>query len=299
MLTGKYDIPISLTSKRYNADGSLWSPEKNGEVQNLFGDIIQANGQPWPYLRVEPRKYRLRFLNAAASRTWELYFQTAAGARATMKVVGSDAGLLLNPVDTTQLDTSIAERWEVVFDFAPYRSQNVTLKSNADIGDVDPYLHTDKVMRFVVGDTVSDTSNNGDLPAKLRDVHFPPDQKTVAHNFEFGRQGGEWVINGVTWADGPTDRVLAKPQRGAVENWILKNGAGGWTHPIHMHLIDFQIVSRRGGTRNKVLPYEAVALKDVVWLNKNEEVNVIARYAPWDGLYMVSRVLGALPTSAF
>jgi hypothetical protein len=31
-----------------------------------------------------------------------------------------------------------------------------------------------------------------------------------------------------------------------------------------------------------------VALKDVVWLNKNEEVNVIARYAPWDGLYMVS-----------
>lgn len=32
-----------------------------------------------------------------------------------------------------------------------------------------------------------------------------------------------------------------------------------------------------------------VALKDVVWLNKNEEVNVIARYAPWDGLYMVSR----------
>jgi bilirubin oxidase len=26
----------------------------------------------------------------------------------------------------------------------------------------------------------------------------------------------------------------------------------------------------------------------VVWLNTNEEVNVIARYAPWDGLYMVS-----------
>jgi bilirubin oxidase len=37
-----------------------------------------------------------------------------------------------------------------------------------------------------------------------------------------------------------------------------------------------------------VRPYEAVALKDVVWLNTNEEVNIIARYAPWDGLYMVS-----------
>jgi bilirubin oxidase len=29
-----------------------------------------------------------------------------------------------------------------------------------------------------------------------------------------------------------------------------------------------------------------VALKDVVWLNTNEQVNVIARYAPWDGFYM-------------
>lgn len=37
-----------------------------------------------------------------------------------------------------------------------------------------------------------------------------------------------------------------------------------------------------------VFLFEQVALKDVVWLNKNEEVNIIARYAPWDGLYMVS-----------
>lgn len=60
------------------------------------------------------------------------------------------------------------------------------------------------------------------------------------------------------------------------------------THPIHIHLIDFQIVSRTGS--RGVRPYEAVALKDVVWLNTNEEVNIIARYAPWDGLYMVSNV---------
>lgn len=67
----------------------------------------------------------------------------------------------------------------------------------------------------------------------------------------------------------------------------MKNGAGGWTHPVHIHLIDFQIVSRTGGSRGGVLPYEKVALKDVVWLNTNEQVNVVARYAPWDGLYMV------------
>lgn len=66
------------------------------------------------------------------------------------------------------------------------------------------------------------------------------------------------------------------------------------------------MVARTGGSRGGVQPYEKgtqlktvpslepaltlsiVALKDVVWLNTNEQVNVIARYAPWDGLYMVS-----------
>ena len=55
---GDYDIPLGLTSKRYNPDGTLWSPEANHETTNLFGDVIHVNGQPWPYLKVEPRKVR-------------------------------------------------------------------------------------------------------------------------------------------------------------------------------------------------------------------------------------------------
>jgi bilirubin oxidase len=51
------------------------------------------------------------------------------------------------------------------------------------------------------------------------------------------------------------------------------------------HLIDFQVISRVNGKRG-VLPYEAVALKDVVWLDTGETVRVIARYTPWPGLYM-------------
>jgi FtsP/CotA-like multicopper oxidase with cupredoxin domain len=82
----EYDIPIALTSKRYNNDGTLWSPEANGEDKNLFGDVVHVNGQPWPYFKVEPRKYRLRFLNAAISRSWELYFESAAKTKVNMKV---------------------------------------------------------------------------------------------------------------------------------------------------------------------------------------------------------------------
>lgn len=52
-----------------------------------------------------------------------------------------------------------------------------------------------------------------------------------------------------------------------------------------MHLVDFQVVSRQKGARG-VQTYEAVALQDVVLLGQNEEVYVLARYTPWDGLYV-------------
>lgn len=45
-----------------------------------------------------------------------------------------------------------------------------------------------------------------------------------------------YVVTELNFADGPEERVIAKPARGAVENWILKNGAGGWTHPIHIRI---------------------------------------------------------------
>jgi FtsP/CotA-like multicopper oxidase with cupredoxin domain len=43
----------------------------------------------------------------------------------------------------------------------------------------------------------------------------------------------------------------------------------GWSHPIHIHLIDFQVVARTGSGRQGVTPYEAAALKDVVYLGTN------------------------------
>ncbi|CAD0100682.1 unnamed protein product [Aureobasidium mustum] len=284
--SGNYDIPLALAAKRYNADGSLWDPEANGETTSVFGDVIQVNGQPWPYLAVEPRKYLFRFLDTSVSRSFQLYAEAdkKVGTRIPFSVIGSDAGLLASPVSTTQLDISMAERWEVVFDFSSYAGQNITLKNTGNVAADDDFDGTDRVMRFMVGNSVSDNTNNGPLPATLRSVPLPPAKTTVDRSYEFMRSNGEWQVNNVVWSD-VQDRVIAKPERGAVERWELVNSAGGWSHPIHIHLIDFQVVSRTGGTRG-VLPYEQTALKDVVWLNKNEKVQVLARYGPWDGLYM-------------
>lgn len=54
---------------------------------------------------------------------------------------------------------------------------------------------------------------------------------------------------------------------------------------IHIHLVDFRILSRSGG-RGRVLPYEGAGLKDMAVLGPNEKVRVLAKFAPWDGVYM-------------
>ncbi|KAF4813728.1 Bilirubin oxidase [Colletotrichum siamense] len=280
---GVNDIPLVLSSKQYNADGSLFSPA--GETDSLWGDVIHVNGQPWPFFKVEPRKYRLRFLNAAVSRSFILYFRRqTGGANIPFQVIASDAGLLTGPITTSTLTMSMAERWEVVVDFSGYAGQNISLLNQKDVGKDTDYGFTDQVMRFIVGKTaaVADTSL---VPARLRDVPFPPRQGDgVDRRFKFHRSNGEWQINGVGFSD-VANRVLARVPRGTVEIWEFENGGGGWTHPVHVHLVDFRILSRTKAKR-PVLAYEAAGLKDVVWLDAGEVVRVEAHYAPWDGVYM-------------
>lgn len=249
--------------------------------------MIHVNGQPWPYLNVQPRKYRLRFLDASVSRTFLLYFQRQSGSSAPIpfQVIASDAGLLEAPATASELYISMAERYEIVFDFAPFAGQNVTLRNTEDVGEDEDYLHTDKVMRFVVSGTpVADPSV---VPSALATVRWPPapapGQGGTLRHFEFHHSNSQWQINGVVFSDA-ANRVLANVPRGTVEVWELENSSGGWSHPIHIHLVDFRVVSRTGD--RPLYNYETRGLKDVVWLGPGETVRVEAHYAPWDGVYM-------------
>jgi bilirubin oxidase len=281
---GTYDLPLALSAKQYNEDGTLFNPKD--ETMSLWGDVIHVNGQPWPYHPVEARKYRLRFLDSSISRTFKLTFVDDAGKVVPFQVIGADTGLLTKPVASSDLEISMAERWEVVFDFSAYAGQNITIKNGRDVQHGADYNSTDQVMRFVVGKSgdVTDTSNNGPLSGSLRTVPFPPNKSGIDRKFRFSLSKGQWQVNGVTFAD-VKNRILAKPPRGAIEVWEIENGAGGWPHPVHIHLIDFQILTRTGGRRS-VLNYESEALKDVVLIGPGETVTVIARYAPYDGVYM-------------
>ena len=81
------------------------------------------------------------------------------------------------------------------------------------------------------------------------------------------------------------NRVLARPPQGTVERWEVRHTGGPAIHPVHIHLVNLQVVSRTGGRRG-LLPYETAGLKDVVLLEPGETVQLLAYYGPWDGVYM-------------
>ena len=282
--SGDYDIPLAITDKIYQSNGDLQSP--SGETIGFLGDIIHVNDQPWPYLSVEPRKYRFRLFDMSLSRPYDLYLEDPNMYTVTFDVIGSDGGLFGGPVSTSDIIISPGERYEIIIDFATYAGSNITLKNKMQIPVIEEYDNTDKVMMFVVGDKVSDSSNNGAVPSTLNGaIDWPQDRDTVDHTFDFAQGGdGEWTINGVTYMD-VNNRVLAKPPQGSVELWELRHTGGPAIHPVHIHLVNFQVISRTGGSRG-VLPYESAGLKDVVLLEPGETVRVLAYYGPWNGLYM-------------
>ncbi|KFA71735.1 hypothetical protein S40288_09677 [Stachybotrys chartarum IBT 40288] len=284
---GTYDIPLILTTKQYNADGTLFST--NGVTDHLFGDVIEVNGQEWPFFNVEPRKYRFRILDAAVSRSFGLFFarSTALTTQIPFDVVASDSGLLSGPARTSMMYISNGERYDVVFDFSPYAGQNIELRNvgrqvNAIGVDTD-YDNTDKVLQFRVSGAPLQNPDTSVVPTVLRTVPFPTSASTVDHIFRFEQTAGVWTINGVAFSD-VANRLLANVPRGTVQRWQLQNLSGGWTHPVHIHLVDFRIIARGGG--RQVLPYESRGLKDVVWLGRREAVVVEAHFAPYPGVYM-------------
>jgi len=281
---GKYDVPLTINDKMYQQNGDLVSPD--GATDNFFGDIIHVNEQPWPYFAVEPRKYRLRLFDMSLSRPYQLWFADQHFNPIEFDVIASDSGLFGAPVKSSQVTISMGERYEVIFDFSSYQGQNITMMNGLHLSVVAEFPNTDKVMRFTVGNTVSDSSNNGPVPSVLNPaILWPPHKTEVDQTFKF-QQGGEalWTINGVDFND-VNNRVLARPVQGQTELWEVVHAGGNAVHPVHIHLVNLQILSRTGGSRT-LMPYETAGLKDVVLLEPGETIRLLAVYGPWNGMYM-------------
>ena len=120
--TKYYEIPIAIQDRSFNADGSLFYPGHRAFFEGLslpesaghplharpgrttgratcppiwnpefFGNTMVVNGKTWPYLEVEPRRYRLRLLNGCDSRGSSSSRPTC---RCPFWQIGADRGFL-------------------------------------------------------------------------------------------------------------------------------------------------------------------------------------------------------------
>eukprot|EP00611_Tribonema_gayanum_P001801 TRINITY_DN11313_c0_g1_i2.p1 TRINITY_DN11313_c0_g1~~TRINITY_DN11313_c0_g1_i2.p1 ORF type:complete len:754 (-),score=205.37 TRINITY_DN11313_c0_g1_i2:1682-3943(-) len=130
----KHTIPFVMKdfilAKTLNAAGQApLNYDKAGAHQDfVFGDINTVNGKPWPYLKVEPRVYRLNVLNAAASREFSLKFiaesEAVVNGVTVIKqawvdfyLIGTDGGQVLNARKLNHIFVANAERADIIISF--------------------------------------------------------------------------------------------------------------------------------------------------------------------------------------
>lgn len=197
----------------------------------FYGDIILANGVPWPVMTVEPRKYRFRLNDGSVNRTYKLRIETADGTVVPFTIIGSDGGLNEAPVPFDDLIIAIAERYEIVADFTGFENQQLFLRNSRNFSVNPDFAFTDFILAFNVSDTVTDQTGNGPLPASFGPLQFAPDNGTIDRSFRFERQNGDWRINGIGWSDPANPPVLADPPIDGFEVWQLENHSGGVRAP--------------------------------------------------------------------
>jgi FtsP/CotA-like multicopper oxidase with cupredoxin domain len=266
---GKYDIPLMIQDRMLAGNGELIYNSRGNN--GALGMTILVNGVPWPRFEVANRKYRFRILNGSNARPYLL----ALSSGQPLIAIGTDGGLMSAPVTTSQMRLGVSERYDVIVDFSVYPIGTQVVLLNL-VGET-PGLQ--QIMRF---DVVRQESDDSTIPATLRTVERIPESVAVrTRDWNFSRgEGGAWVINGKTW---DSNRVDATPSLGDVEVWRLENNFNDMSHPIHLHLVKFQILDRNG---KPPLPYEA-GWKDTTYVGENEVVRIIVPFGPNKGKYLM------------
>ncbi|MCW2581229.1 MAG: Bilirubin oxidase, partial [Klenkia sp.] len=280
---GRYDVPLTIGDVAFAADGSLlWDDNSHSGV---YGDVILVNGRPWPTMAVEQRRYRFRVLNASIARGYRLALSNGQ----PFHVIATDGGFMANPQQVTELRVGMAERYEIVVDFTALPVGQKIQLVNRGVKNATDYDHTNKVVQFQASGPPTDTSNNT-VPAVLTTPHeamtLTPAMAKATKRMRLERSNGLWTINGETWEDverSDYERIFSHPEVGDVELWEIENSSGGWFHPLHVHLVDFQVLSRNG----RPAPAQERGPKDVVYIGENETVKLLMRFGPEHGRYMI------------
>jgi FtsP/CotA-like multicopper oxidase with cupredoxin domain len=132
-------VPLVVQDRMFDVNGQLFfpsvglNPEHPFWVPEFIGDTIVVNGKAWPYFKVEPKRYRLLFLNGSNARTYTFGFQVPLGRiRPVFWQIGTDGGYLDAPARVPTLTLMPGERADVIVDFSGMLpGDNVLLRNTA------------------------------------------------------------------------------------------------------------------------------------------------------------------------
>jgi len=278
---GVSEIPIAIQDRIFTTDGEFWFPNVGINptihpywVPEFFGDTIMVNGRVWPNLDVTPGWYRFRLLDGSNARFYTLSLRDQTTMlKVPFILIGEDGGYIKAPVTLKEITIAPGERADILVDFsaiAPGTKIIVENKAKAPFPNgAQPSPYTGNIMQFTVKETGKAVTEGVPsilpLPASLNPtlpgLTFPTlPAPTVTRYITLleimGAAGPVMVtINGQYYDGIATENAT----NGATEEWVIINLTAD-THPIHTHLVTFQLVSRQ--------KLDAAKYK-TAWLNLN------------------------------
>jgi FtsP/CotA-like multicopper oxidase with cupredoxin domain len=250
------------------------------------------------------------------SRFWKFAIAGPTGSAVPFQFIANDGNLVVNPIDLLELDEQgSAERYDIVVDFSMFGvGDTVHFVNLADHFDPEAGELNGKkpVKDLTVAEALSGSSPDPCVgrfiefrvvrrPAVTDQSRIPstlipnPDLSKIPiareRVFEFGR-GAKGIGNdpwGIRTDNGDTlaaefNRLSAAPRLGTREIWTLRNGGGGWDHPIHIHFEEGQILARDGSAAN--VPLWERGRKDVYRLRPSGTVTLTMQFRDWGGMFM-------------
>jgi spore coat protein A len=320
-------IPLVIQDRMFDKNGQLYfpagipfnpNPDHPFWVPEFLGDTIAVNGHVWPYLEVQPKRYRFLIINGSNARTYELFLtdQFSKTKGPAFWQIGTDGGFLDFPVkidpaapgnQLQKLRIMPGERIDLIVDFAGLAPGTQLLlrnvaKSPYPAGDTVNGQTLGRIMQFRVipgggVDTTYDPASGGALRAPMVRLVDPAagtlapgvvaqvkrqltlnevlHEGTTVDGVDYEGGPEEVLVNNTHWSgkdaggnvrsdfsaitvNGITTGYSELPKEGETEVWEIVNTTAD-AHPIHLHLVQFQLINRQSYDARKFMDAYAQA----------------------------------------
>ena len=284
---GVDDFPLNLQTKQFDASNQIVIGE-HGDNVAMVNSTIDA------FVEFPAQVVRLRVLNGSSMRVFNLGLSN----NVAFYQIGSDGGLLSEPVALTRLLLAPAERAEILVDLRYMEGQSIQLISYGSTLPQSAYgVAGLSTMQGVAPSGYNSNALNGSdftllditvgeptwnpilgIPNSLVDL-IPIDESEATVTRSLQISAPNMMQNSITGPfqfDGQSfdmDVINQTVQLGDTEIWEIFN-MSMVAHPFHIHDVQFYILDRNG-----VMPPENErGRKDVVLIKQMETVRFIAKF---------------------